>query len=67
LRPLDIDVATLVSQTRVWRTLRLGYLASFILDIGLTPHCIQICTGQLGIWSSQLQSCVYLSAFFSVL
>ena len=44
---LDLDVAIHVSQTRVWRTLRLGYLASYILDAGLTPDRVQICTGQL--------------------
>ena len=43
---LDLDVATPVSHTRVWRLLRLGYLASYILDASLTPDRVQICTGQ---------------------
>ena len=47
LKPLDLDVATPVSQTQMWRPLRLGCLASYILDAGLTPDRVQIYTGQL--------------------
>ena len=36
-------MATPVSQTRMWRLLRLVYLASRILDTGLKPDRVQIC------------------------
>jgi len=57
-------MAAPVSQMRVWWTLCLGYLASNILDAGLTPDRVQICTAQLHVWSSQLQSRLLFSFFF---